>query len=518
MSGDVEKVKLDSIDTEQKENLLTHEEVIVKVPHEPVDSSKLEAGLTSSLLFAVIAATVGSSFQFGYHIGCVNAPGKLITEWFKESHFYLHNTTLTEEGAENMWAISVGIFAIGGMVGGLLSGKLADMIGRKGALLVNNIFAFIAAAFMSLSKFVGVYYLIPIGRLIIGFSCGLSSGLVPMYLTEISPINLRGSLGSVHQLLVTIAILVAQILGLPALLGNKELWPYIFAFTVVPCIFQLATLTFCPESPKYSLINKGRSEQAEKDLKKLRGREDVAAELDITKEEANIARTQPKVKFLDMFKGALRWPLFIAIMMMFSQQLSGINAAMFYSTKIFKDAGLPGNWPFYATIAMGAINVAQTVVSLWLVDHPKFGRRSLHLVGLSGMCFSCIFIVISLSIAGTNELGQPENQFASYMSIVFVLLFVVAFATGPGSIPWFYVSEIFDSSARGNANSIAVMSNWLANFLVATFFLPLNNALGQYTFLVFAAFLVFFIFFTWKFVPETKGKTYEQISNEMKRK
>jgi len=252
-------------------------------------------------------------------------------------------------------------------------------------------------------------------------------------------------------------------------------------------------------------------------LKKLRGREDVGAELDSIKEEATIAKSQPKVTFADMFKGALRWPLFIAVMMMFSQQLSGINVAMFYSTKIFQDAGLQGNWPFYATILMGGVNVAQTVVSLWLVDHPRFGRRSLHLIGLIGMFISCICIVFSLSIAGTNQFGKPENQLASYASILFVLLFVIAFATGPGSIPWFFVSEIFPSSARGNANSIAVMANWLANFLVATFFLPLNNAFGQYTFLVFAGFLAFFIAFTMKFVPETKGKTYEQIDKEMRK-
>jgi MFS family permease len=135
---------------------------------------------------------------------------------------------MTYDEGVMMWSITVSIFAIGGMIGGLLSGYLADKIGRKGALLINNIFAFVAAAFMTLSKFAGVYYMVIIGRLIIGFSCGLSSGLVPMYLTEISPINLRGSLGSVHQLLVTIAILVAQILGLPSLLGNAQLWPYIF--------------------------------------------------------------------------------------------------------------------------------------------------------------------------------------------------------------------------------------------------------------------------------------------------
>jgi MFS family permease len=114
------------------------------------------------------------------------------------------------------------------MIGGLMSGRLADKMGRKRGLLINNLFTFIAAALMSLAKFVDVYYLFPIGRLVIGFSCGLASGLVPMYLTEISPINLRGSLGSSNQLLITTGILVSQVLGLPYLLGNKDRWPYIF--------------------------------------------------------------------------------------------------------------------------------------------------------------------------------------------------------------------------------------------------------------------------------------------------
>jgi SP family facilitated glucose transporter-like MFS transporter 1 len=247
----------------------------------------------------------------------------------------------------------------------------------------------------------------------------------------------------------------------------------------------------------------------------LRGTEDVSAELNLIQEESDTAKSQPTVTFVDMFKGALFWPLFIAVMMMFSQQLSGINAAMFYSTQIFRDAGLRDNWPIYATILMGMINIAQTVVSLWLVDHPKFGRRSLHLIGLTGMFFSSIFIVVSISIANSTSISKSANQTASYASIIFVLLFVVSFATGPGSIPWFFVSEIFPPSATGKANSIAVMANWLANFLVACFFLPLNGLLGQYTFLVFACFLFVFIIFTFKFVPETKGKPYEEIKRDL---
>lgn len=111
-----------------------------------------------------------------------------------------------------------------------------------------------------------------------------------------------------------------------------------------------------------------------------------------------------------MFGPALRWPLFIAIMMMLSQQLSGINVAMFYSTQIFRDAGLKGNEPFFATIAMGAINVAQTLVSVWLVDHPKFGRRSLHLTGLVGMFFSSLFIVICLSLSVIDAICEAHDN------------------------------------------------------------------------------------------------------------
>ncbi|VDL69852.1 unnamed protein product [Nippostrongylus brasiliensis] len=415
--------------------------------------------MTGSLAFAIFSVTLGS-FQFGYHIGCVNAPGEMITAWIQESHQGLFNQTLDKTGADLTWSVAVSMFAVGGMFGGLISGWLADKVGRRGGLLYNNLFAFIAAAMMGLAK--------PLG-----LTC-----IVPMYLAETSPTNLRGMLGSLHQLLVTISILVSQIFGLPYILGNTERWPLIFAFTVVPAVLQVITLPLIPESPKYTLCVRGQQEKATRDLKKLRGQDD----------------------------GSLLWPMTIAIMMMLAQQLSGINVAMFYSTVIFKQAGLTNEGAVYATIGMGSVNVIMTVISVWLVDHPKFGRRSLLLMGMIGMWISTILLVVALSLTAHG------HQWASYGAIVFVLLFVISFATGPGSIPWFFVSEIFASSARGNANSIAVMVNWTANLIVGLTFLTLNNALAQYSFLVFTGFLSFFIFFTWRFVPETKGKTVEEIT------
>ena len=341
----------------------------------------------------------------------------------------MYNATLTKEEADMMWSISVGIFAVGGMIGGVLSGWFADKMGRKGALLFNNLFVFLAAALMSLAKFVNVYYMMIAGRLVIGFSCGLASSLVPMYLTEVSPINLRGTLGSANQLLVTIGILVSQILGLPFLLGNEQYWPMVFAFALVPALFQVITLPFAPESPKYNIIVKGKNDQAEKDLKKLRQKPEVIAEMDVIKEEAAVTRNEKEATLLSMFVPPLRWPMIIAIMMMLSQQFSGINVTMFYSTKIFKDAGLQAIEAVYATIAMGLVNVLMTLVSVWLVDHPKFGRRSLHMAGLSGMLVSSCLIALCMKLAG--EEGS-KNALFSYLSILFVILFVVAFATGPG--------------------------------------------------------------------------------------
>ncbi|CAK5042722.1 unnamed protein product [Meloidogyne enterolobii] len=440
--------------------------------------------------------------------------------------------------------MAVGVFAVGGMIGGNLVGIVATKLGRKRALLYNNALAIISGALMAGAKFVGNYWLFILGRLIVGVNAGLNSGLAPMYLTEVSPANLRGATGSFAQLFVTIAILFSQILGLPFLLGTAERWPLIFAFTfvlflnfnlinylshpyflrvfkrllkalpqafhttLVPVIVQLCTLTFCPETPEFTIVVKGQRDQAEKDLKKLRESEDVQAELDLISDEAAKANSGAPSSMKDIYGTRLPWPLVLALFMMISQQLSGINAAMFYSTAIFKGAGLKGQWPNYATIAMGAINVLMTVVSVYLVEHPRFGRRTLHITGMVGMCFSTAMIAISMLVAKSIE-------FVSFLSIIFVLLFVISFATGPGSIPWFYVNEMFPSNLRGIASTFAVTVNWICVILVATFFPIIDGILAEYSFFVFTALLLIFILFALKFLPETKNKTLEQVYEEM---
>ncbi|XP_003382102.1 solute carrier family 2, facilitated glucose transporter member 3 [Trichinella spiralis] len=373
---------------------------------------------------------------------------------------------------DSVWALIVGIFPFGGFIGGMLSGLVADKVGRRNGMLLNNIFAILAVSVMSVTQYTTSYICLIVGRFVIGINCGISSALCPMYLTEISPIKLRGMLGTFNQLVVSIAILLAQILGLEAVLGSKENWPILFCKKIfyniiaIPAIFQLCSLPFCPESPKYLIAHGSSMEKVQKgnkrvDLQKLRQVENVNSEIEAIQYEMNAATATPKlnfpvglqVLFLDMFRDRiLRWALFISIMMMFSQQFSGINAVLFYSTKIFMDgAGLSETNAQFATLGVGLINVLMTIVSAVLID--KAGRRMLQLIGLGGMWISCI----ALSVSIIYMLDQASST----------SLDVFTFKC---SIPWFYTNEIFLQNARGYANAIAASANWMSSFLVGWIF------------------------------------------------
>jgi SP family facilitated glucose transporter-like MFS transporter 1 len=390
------------------------------------------------------------------------------------------------------------------MMGGSVVGLVASRLGRKGGLLLNNILVVIAAVLMGAAKSAGSYHMLILGRLVIGINAGLNAGLAPMYLAEISPTSLRGALGTVYQLIITMSILLSQVLGMGSLLGTPDGWPWLLAVTAVPAVFQIATLPFCPESPKYLLLDKDDEHGAEEALQWLRGTIEVHDEMDEMKQEQESMKLVPKVTLKEMLvNSSLRKPLIIAMMMMLAQQLSGINCAMFYSTSIFSTAGLNPSQSQSATLGMGAMNVAMTFVSLALIE--KAGRKVLMVSGLSLMLCMTILLLASL-------LTFESIPTMSYVAIVAVITFVVGFATGPGSIPWFFVTELFAQSGRPTATSIAVVVNWTANFLVGLGFLPMRLLMGPWVFMVFIVIQLFFIVYVAIVVPETKGRQIDEIT------
>lgn len=458
--------------------------------------------VTGTLALSVFTAVLGS-LEFGYNIGVINAPQKIIEEDYNATWIHRYGEPIPTGTLTSLWSLSVAIFSIGGMLSSFCVGFVSEWLGRRKAMLINNLFAFIGGSLMGMSKLCRSFEMMILGRFIIGAFCGLSSGLTPMYVGEIAPTSLRGALGTLHQLAIVTGILIAQILGLESLLGSAELWPVLLGLTVVPTVLQMALLPFCPESPRFLYIVRCQEHHAKSGLRRLTGRQEVGDMLAEMKEEKRRMDMERKVSIPELFRSpSYRQPMIIAILLQLSQQLSGINAIFYYSTSIFIKAGVQS--PVYATIGAGVVNCAFTVVSLFLVE--RMGRRTLHMLGLAGMCICAIVMTIALA--------SLENvPWMSYICMLAIFGFVAFFEVGPGPIPWFFVAELFSQGPRPAAMAVAGCSNWTANFIIGMGFQYVANAAGPYVFLIFAVLLLFFLIFTFFRVPETRGKTFDQIAS-----
>ncbi|KAJ8338218.1 hypothetical protein SKAU_G00371840 [Synaphobranchus kaupii] len=457
--------------------------------------------VTGTLALSVFTAVLGS-LEFGYNIGVINAPQKIIEQNYNATWIHRYKEPIPQSTLTSLWSLSVAIFSVGGMLSSFCLGFISEWLGRRKAMLINNLTAFIGGGMMGMAKLCHSFEMMILGRFIIGAYCGLASGLVPMYVGEIAPTSLRGALGTLHQLAIVTGILLAQILGLESLLGSEELWPVLMGLTVLPTVLQMALLPFCPESPRYLYIIRCQEHHAKRGLRRLTGQQDVGDALAEMKEEKRRMDMERKVSIAELFRSPLyRQPIIIAILLQLSQQLSGINAIFYYSTSIFEKAGVQS--PVYATIGAGVVNCAFTVVSLFLVE--KMGRRTLHMLGLGGMCLCGVIMTVALSLL-------DSVPWMSYISMLAIFGFVAFFEVGPGPIPWFFVAELFSQGPRPAAMAVAGCSNWTANFIIGMGFQYIADICGPYVFLIFAALLLFFLIFTFFRVPETRGKTFDQIS------
>uniref|UniRef100_A0A8P4KAA7 Solute carrier family 2, facilitated glucose transporter member 4 n=1 Tax=Dicentrarchus labrax TaxID=13489 RepID=A0A8P4KAA7_DICLA len=454
-----------------------------------------KATVTGTFVLSVFTAVLGS-LEFGYNIGVINAPQKMIEQDYNATWLQRYGEPIPSGTLTSLWSLSVAIFSIGGMLSAFCLGFVSEWLGRRKAMLINNLFAFIGGSLMALSKLCRSFEMMILGRFIIGAYCGLASGLTPMYVGEIAPTSLRGALGTLHQLAIVTGILIAQILGLEVLLGSQELWPVLLGLTVVPTVLQMSFLPFCPESPRFLYIVRCQEHQAK------RGEQEVGDMLAEMKEEKRKMEMERKVSILELFRSPLyRQPIIISILLQLSQQLSGINAIFYYSTSIFIKAGVQS--PVYATIGAGVINCAFTVVSLFLIE--RMGRRTLHMLGLGGMCICAVIMTMALALL-------DSVPWMSYICMLSIFGFVAFFEVGPGPIPWFFVAELFSQGPRPAAMAVAGFSNWTANFIIGMGFQYVADLCGPYVFLIFAVLLLFFLIFTFFRVPETRGKTFDQIA------
>ncbi|XP_051943038.1 solute carrier family 2, facilitated glucose transporter member 1 [Hippocampus zosterae] len=462
-----------------------------------------ECHLTALVLVSVVAAILGS-LQVGYHTGTVNAPAKIIEEFFNQTWRHRYNETMPGESLTLLWSLSVSIKDFGSLLGCLGVKFVADNFGRRNSILIVNCLSVVGATLMVVSKVSESFETLILGRLLFGLFCGLVMSLNPLYIQEVSPTLLRGAFATLNQVAYASGILLGMVSGLETMLGTKELWPVMMSLSLIPALVQYLVMPFCPESPRYLLINKGQEDEADAALLRLRGcPEPVQAELEEMKAEA--AHIQASVGVLDFFrKRSYRQPIIIVLCVNLGSQLSGFNAIINYSTRMFQANFEEAK---YLTLGVGAVNVIFTLVAFFLME--KAGRRRLLLMGfvIIATC-NLLLTVIDLLVQTVPELGSFQ--------VLLVFSLISAYELGPGPISWFIAGELFDQPGRSIGMAYASMLNWGGKFLLALLFPPIYKVIGGFSYLLFMAMAVMGFAFTWFRVPETKGRTFDEIAEEFR--
>ncbi|PIN15240.1 putative transporter (major facilitator superfamily) [Handroanthus impetiginosus] len=339
------------------------------------------------------------------------------------------------------------------------------------------------------------------GRLLEGFGVGIISYTVPVYIAEIAPQNLRGGLGSVNQLSVTIGIMLSYLFGL---FVN---WRILAVLGILPCLILIPGLFLIPESPRW-LAKMGMTEDFEASLQVLRGFDaDITVEVNEIKRSLASTSRRTAIRFADLKRRRYWLPLMIGIGLLVLQQLSGINGVIFYSNKIFESAGISSS--NLATVGVGAIQVIATAVSTWLVD--KTGRRILLIVSSAGMGLSLLLVALSFFLKGIVSEDSTFYGILGILSVIGVVCMIISFSLGMGPIPWLIMSEILPIKIKGLAGSVATLFNWSCSWLITmTAPLLLDWSSGG-TFTLYTVMCILTVAFVAIWVPETKGKTLEEI-------
>ncbi|XP_070760323.1 solute carrier family 2, facilitated glucose transporter member 11b [Enoplosus armatus] len=460
---------------------------------------------SKSLLLTVCAACIGGTFQYGYNISVINAPTVYVHNFINQTWRERYQTDISEDLLTLLWSAIVSIFTIGGLIGVTVGVTLSVKLGRKGALMANNIFALMAALLMGLSYPTGFFELLIIGRLLTGINAGIGICVQPLYLGEIAPTALRGAMGMGTSVFITGGILAGQVIGLKELLGSEEYWPILLSTTCIPAFLQLLIFPWFPESPRYLFIDRGDVEGCKKALKQLHGADYDGEWDDIEKEKNNLAGFQAKKPWELLADRSVRWQLLSVVLLNAAQQLNGINAIYFYADYLFRQTGIPADKIPYVTVGTGACECVTALTCGMLIE--CLGRKALITGGYTLMSICCIFFTLTLSF-------QDASPVFPYLSMACVFAFILSFGLGPGGVTNILTTELFTQTSRPAAYMIAGSVNWLSFFFIGLAFPFIVLGLQQYCFLVFLVIcssVAVYIFFI---VPETKNKTFLEIQSE----
>ncbi|XP_019419221.1 PREDICTED: sugar transporter ERD6-like 5 isoform X1 [Lupinus angustifolius] len=385
------------------------------------------------------------------------------------------------------------ILTIGAMIGAIVSGRIADYAGRRVAMGIAEVFCIFGWLAIAFSK---VAWWLYVGRVLVGCGMGILSYVVPVYVAEITPKNLRGAFTAVHQLMICCGV------SLTYLLGAYLNWRILALIGTIPCLIQFLSLPFIPESPRW-LAKIGNMERSESSLQHLRGKNaDICEEATEIREYTESLQQQKESSIIGLFQMQYLKSLTVGIGLMILQQFGGVNGIAFYATSIFISAGFSGS---IGTIAMVVVQIPMTALGVLLMD--KSGRRPLLLVSASGTCFGCFLAALSFFLQDLHKL----KEVSPILALVGVLVYTGSFSLGMGGIPWVIMSEIFPINVKGSAGSLVTLVSWLCSWIISYAFNFLMNLSSTGTFFIFSIICGFTVIFIAKLVPETKGLTLEEV-------
>ena len=417
---------------------------------------------------------------FGYDTGVIS--GALI---FIKRDFAL--TTFAEE-------IVVSGVLLGATIGAIFGGKMADNFGRRRVLLVTAAIFGIGALASALAPSPLVLI---VSRVLLGIAIGLASTNVPVYLSEVSPANARGWIVSLFQLAVTAGIVSAY--AVDYVFAGTGGWRWMLGLAVAPALVFGVGMFFLPETPRW-LIRSGRHEIARSVLVRIREAPDV--DLEITEIQTSLAQQTQRGTWSDLLHPHVRPALIVGLGLAVFQQITGINTVIYYAPKILQAAGFASAaGAILATAGVGLVNFLMTIVAMFLVD--RAGRRPLLLIGIAGMIITLAALALSFQI---------QSNSLAWLAVFCLMGYVASFAISLGPIFWLLIAEIYPLKIRGLAEGSAATVNWASNLFVSLTFLTLLEKLGaSSTFALYAFASIGSWLFSYYFVPETKGRTLEQI-------
>ena len=449
-------------------------------------------------LYSITLVAVLGGLLFGYDTAVISGAEKALESFFKGAQDFEYTSALH--------GITASSALIGCVLGGAISGFFASRLGRRNSLRLAALLFFLSALgsynpeFLFFQQGVPSYNLLiafNLYRILGGIGVGMASAICPMYIAEIAPADIRGTLVSFNQFAIILGMLVVYFVNylIRASLPEPDMmvtvgWRRMFVSEAVPAGLFGLLLFFVPKTSRYLTLT-GQSDKALHVLERINGASQARAILEDIKKTA-LEKSEPLFSY-----GWL--VIVIGVLLSIFQQAVGINVVLYYAPRIFENMGATGDVSMIQTVVMGIVNILFTVVAILTVD--KFGRKLLLIIGSIGMCIGMIALSV---LSFMNVIGIA--------ALVFIIIYTASFMMSWGPICWVLIAEIFPNTIRGKAVAIAVAAQWIANFIVSSTFPSLSAWNIGGTYMIYTIFAFLSAVFVWRLVPETKGKTLEDMS------